>query len=60
MTPRERAEAIRHLTTGTVEVAITAAVAEERERCARMAEGYDLGTPEGHAIAAAIRKVLGG
>jgi len=31
------------------------AVAAERERCASMAENYDLGTVEGHAIAAAIR-----
>ena len=32
-----------------------AAVAAERERCAGMAENYDLGTPEGHAIARCIR-----
>lgn len=28
---------------------------EEREACANYAENYDLGTVEGHAIAAAIR-----
>jgi hypothetical protein len=31
-------------------------VAAERERCASVAENYDLGTPEGHAIAACIRR----
>lgn len=31
------------------------AQAAERERCASKAENYDLGTPEGHAIAALIR-----
>lgn len=30
-------------------------VAAERERCASIAENYDLGTPEGHAIAGCIR-----
>lgn len=28
---------------------------KEREACAQYAENYDLGTPEGHDIAAAIR-----
>ena len=31
------------------------AMATTRERCASIAENYDLGTPEGHAIAACIR-----
>ncbi len=35
--------------------ALDAAVAAERERCASMAENYDLGTPEGHGIARCIR-----
>jgi hypothetical protein len=29
--------------------------ADEREACASYAENFDLGTPEGHEIAAAIR-----
>ena len=32
------------------------AVEEETERCASIAECWDLGTPEGHRIAAAIRR----
>jgi hypothetical protein len=35
---------------------IRAAVAAEREACASYAECFDLGTPEGHKIAAAIRE----
>jgi len=31
------------------------AVTMTRERCASIAENYDLGTPEGHAIAGCIR-----
>jgi hypothetical protein len=34
---------------------LDAAVAKERERCASMAENYDLGTIDGHAIARCIR-----
>jgi hypothetical protein len=36
-------------------VEVRAMLAAERERFARMAENYDLGTPEGHAIARCIR-----
>lgn len=32
------------------------ATAAERERCARIAECFDLGTPDGHDIARIIRK----
>lgn len=35
--------------------ALAEAKADEREACAKYAENFDLGTPEGHAIAAAIR-----
>ena len=34
---------------------VLAMLAAERERCASMAENYDLGTPDGQAIAACIR-----
>ena len=33
----------------------SAAIATTRKRCASIAENYDLGTPEGHAIAQCIR-----
>ena len=36
-------------------LAWSAAMSLTRERCASIAENYDLGTPEGHAIAACIR-----
>jgi hypothetical protein len=34
---------------------VNAAIAAEREACAQYAENHDLGTPDGHDIAVAIR-----
>ena len=34
--------------------------AQAMERCAGIAENFDLGTPEGHAIAECIRRALKG
>jgi hypothetical protein len=63
MTPEERAfqvyEALHELPRGSWQSLILEAIREERERCARIAEGFALhgGVPSRHAgaIAAAIR-----